>query len=89
MYYLWYMFERQTNSNKKINNMTQIETLASFAKEINKDWTSEYSALIQDGELRVKHNNLIVALVDQKFDIEMVEDDFDEVEDQLRYMIER
>lgn len=69
--------------------MTQLETLASFAKEINKDWTSEYSALVQDGELRVKHNHMVVALVDQNFDIEMIENGFDEVEGQLKYMIER
>ena len=66
--------------------MAQLET---FAKEINKDWTSEYSALVQDGELRVKHNNIIIALVDQKYDIEMVENGFDEVEEQLKCMIER
>ena len=71
--------------------MANLEELQDLAKEINNYWAPEFSALVQDNELRVKHNRLftVIALVDEKFDIEMVEEGFDEVLDQLNYIIEK
>lgn len=69
--------------------MNNTEILQQFAREINKDWSSEYSAIVQDAELRVKYNHLVIALVDKRFDIEMLESGHEDTEQQLAYMISR
>lgn len=68
--------------------METIELLKNFSKEINKEWSSEYNSIIQDGELRLKHNDVVIAIIDEDLDLSMLEEDKD-AEEQLIYMLQR
>lgn len=75
-------------ANKLKNNIMKTQ-LEKFAAEINAEWTDEYSALIENDELKVKHNGLSIVSVNENLDINILKDGFSEVVEQLIYMLKR
>lgn len=68
--------------------MTQTNNLQELSKKINANWNGSYSSLVQDGEVRIKFNHEVVALVDSNLEVEILDEKYEHITDWIQHLID-
>lgn len=66
-----------------------MENLNYLANEINRDWSKDYTAIVENNTLILKHDNNVIATIDDSNNVNVLVEGFEESIEQLHYMIER
>lgn len=66
-----------------------MENLNYLANEINRDWSKDYIATVENNTLILKHDNNVIATIDDSNNVNVLVEGFEESIEQLHYMIER